>query len=170
MSHQSSIVVADTSVLINFLVLDHVPLLASLPGRTFLITDHVRSEVTEHNPEQFSRLNQALASGHLQEISVTDPAEVALFAAITKTGLGIGECSAIAVAEHRHHTLAMEDRIARKRVARDYPTIPILMTESLMTELIRAALLDVEQADAMKTLWEVHYRFKLNFSTFADIL
>ena len=85
-----TIVVTDTSVLVNFLALDRVNLLASLPARRFLITDHVRDEVTAHYPEQLDRLTRAIASRLLEEISVTDPVEVQLFAELTRTGLGAG--------------------------------------------------------------------------------
>ncbi|MFM7922836.1 MAG: hypothetical protein ACKPJJ_21665, partial [Planctomycetaceae bacterium] len=40
-----------------------------------------------------------------------------LFAKLTATGLGIGECSAIAVAVHRQLILAIDDKRATKKVA-----------------------------------------------------
>jgi predicted nucleic acid-binding protein len=107
-----TIVITDTSVLINFLVLDEVALLSRLPGRSFVVTDHVRAEITAHHSEQLQRLEQAFASGMLEEIRVTDLEEVQLFAKLTATGLGIGECSAIAVAPHCKLALAIDDKRA----------------------------------------------------------
>jgi hypothetical protein len=42
-----SIVVIDASVLINFLAVDRLGLLTSHPNFKFIVTDHVRGEVTE---------------------------------------------------------------------------------------------------------------------------
>ena len=94
------IVITDTSVLINFLVLDRVELLARLSSYRFVVTDHVRAEITEHYQDQLQRLERAFEAKLLEEIGVTELAEVQLFAQLTATGLGIGECSAIAVAAH----------------------------------------------------------------------
>ena len=163
-------VITDTSVLINFLVIDQVALLVALVDRRIVVTDHVRNEVTQHYPGQFARLDQALQVGLLDEISVNDLAEVALFARLTATGLGVGECSAIAVAVNRGHELAIDDKTARKRVAQLYPTINILTTELIVVQLIRHGVLDVAAADAIKLDWEQNHRFRLPFGSFAERL
>jgi predicted nucleic acid-binding protein len=54
-------VVVDTSVLINFLNVDRLDLFASHPQYRFLVTEHVKREVTEHYPQQINRLNVGLA-------------------------------------------------------------------------------------------------------------
>lgn len=162
------IVITDTSVLINFLVIDRAQLMVALPGRQFFVTDHVRSEVTEHYPDQLLRLEQALGAGILSEISVTELSEVALFANLTATGLGIGECSAIAVAANRGYSIAIDDKTARKRIATLYPAMEVLTTESIVVELIRANVLDVATADAIKLDWEQNHRFRLAFTSFGD--
>jgi predicted nucleic acid-binding protein len=161
-------VITDASVLINFLVIDKVEMLVSLPGRQFVITDHVKSEVTAHYPDQLQRLELSLSNQHLTEISVVDPVEVGIFAALTQTGLGIGECSAIAVAQNRGHALAIDDKTARKRVAALYPAVPILTTELIVLEMIQANLLTITAADAIKLVWEQNHRFKLPFGSFSD--
>ena len=103
-------VITDTSLLVNFLAIDKVALLFAVPGHVFVVTDHVRNEVTLHYADQFQRLATVIDSGELLEISVTDPEEVERFAVLTKTGLGIGECSAIAVASNRGHAIAIDDK------------------------------------------------------------
>ena len=163
-------VITDTSVLINFLVIDQVALLVAMAGRRIVVTDHVRNEVTQHYPTQLARLEQALQAGLLDEISVTDLAEVALFAQLTATGLGVGECSAIAVAANRGCELAIDDKTARKRVEKLYPAINILTTELIVIELIRQGVLDVAAADAIKLDWEQNHRFRLPFGSFAERL
>ena len=162
------VVITDTSVLINFLVLDRAGLLARLSTHRFVVTDHVRAEITAHYHEQLQRLEQAFTDQILQEISVDELAEVQLFAELTAKGLGIGECSAIAVAVHRKLTLAIDDKQAIKKVASLGFTIPILTTEALMVLLIQHGTLSVEEADDMKLEWENNYRFRLKFSSFSE--
>lgn len=120
------IVITDTSLLVNFLAIDKVGLLFTQPEKQFVVTDHVRNEITEHYAEQLQRLTIALNSGQLLEISVTEVVEVELFANLTATGLGVGECSAIAVAANRGHAIAIDDKTAIKRIATLYPAMAVL--------------------------------------------
>jgi predicted nucleic acid-binding protein len=161
-------VILETSVLINFLKVDRVDLLARLPGQEFLITDHVRDEITQHYPQQVARLTAALQQGHLHEIQVTDPGELAAFSQLASTGLGSGECSAIAAASLRGLPLAIDDKVAVKRARQFHPGIAILNTESLMVSLIHENILDVPAADAIKDDWERNHRFRLPFQSFAE--
>lgn len=163
-----TIVITDTSVLINFLVLDRVELLARLTDSQFVVTNHVRAEITEHYSTQLGRLEHSLQSGTIQEIAVTDLEEVRLFARLTTTGLGVGECSAIAVAAYRKSTLAIDDKTAIKRVQELGLGVPILTTEALMVRLIQRGTLTIEEADSMKDKWEQDHRFRLKFESFAD--
>jgi len=162
------VVITDTSVLINFLVLDRAGLLAGVPTHRFVVTDHVRAEITAHYHEQLQRLEQAFSAQLLEEITVSDLAEVQLFAELTAKGLGIGECSAIAVAVHRQLTLAIDDKQAIKKVASLGLKVPILTTESLMVLLIQQGAVSVDEADAMKLEWETNHRFRLTFSSFRE--
>ena len=163
-----TVVITDTSVLINFLVLDRAGLLAGVPTHRFVVTDHVRAEITAHYHEQLQRLELAFSAQILEEITVSDLAEVQLFAELTAKGLGVGECSAIAVAVHRQLTLAIDDKQAIKKVASLGLNVIILTTESLMVLLIRQGALSVDEADAMKLEWETNYRFRLTFSSFRE--
>lgn len=165
-----TVVIMDTSVLINFLVVDRACLLKGVPTHRFVVTDHVRSEVTAHYHEQLQRLEQAFSAQILEEITVSDLAEVQLFAKLTATGLGIGECSAIAVAVHRQLILAIDDKRATKKVASLGLDLTILTTESLMVLLIQHDALSVDEADALKLDWEQNHRFRLPFGSFADRL
>ena len=49
-----AIVVADTSVLINFLRIDRMDLIAAHPA-SFIATDHVAAEIADTYPEQQAR-------------------------------------------------------------------------------------------------------------------
>jgi len=90
-----------------------------------------------------------------EEITVSDLAEVQLFAELTAKGLGVGECSAIAVAVHRQLTPAIDDKQAIKKVASLGLNVSILTTESLMVLLIQQGALSVDEADAMKLEWRL---------------
>ena len=163
-----TVVIMDTSVLINFLVLDRAGLLARLSTHRFVVTDHVRAEITAHYHEQLQRLEQAFTDPILHEISVNDLAEVQIFAELTAKGLGIGECSAIAVAVHRQLTLAIDDKQAIKKIANLAFNVPILTTEALMVLLIHHGTLSVQEADDMKLEWENNHRFRLKFASFSE--
>ena len=165
-----TIVITDTSVLINFLVLDRAELLSRLPDHRFVVTDHVRAEITEHYQDQLQRLEGAFAAGILEEIRVTDLEEVKLFAQLTTSGLGVGECSAIAVAAHRKLALAIDDKRAVKKLNALGLSLTIHSTESLVVLLIRQAVLTVAEADAMKRDWEQNHRFRLTFDSFVERL
>jgi predicted nucleic acid-binding protein len=165
-----TIVITDTSVLINFLVIDQAALLGRLSNHRFMVTDHVRSEITAHYPQQLQRLEEALTSQVLEEIRVTDLAEVQLFAELTTKGLGVGECSAIAVAVNRQFALAIDDKKAIKKVSSLGYSLAVLGTDSLVVLLIRENVLSVEVADSMKSEWETNHRFRLPFASFAELI
>jgi hypothetical protein len=165
---ETTIVITDTSVLINFLVLDRVGLLSRLSSVHFVVTEHVRAEITEHFPEQLRRLNAAFETGVIEEISVTDIVEVALFADLTSKGLGLGECSAIAVAVNRKLTIAIDDKRALKKVARLGYNLKVLGTEQLVVQLIAESVLTIVEADQMKDDWEQNYRFRLSIVSFSE--
>lgn len=162
------VVITDTSVLVNFLVLDQAELLARLPGHRFVVTEHVRAEITDHYQEQLQRLEAAFAAGILDEIRVTDLPEVQLFAQLTATGLGIGECSAIAVAAHRQHALAIDDKRAVKKLKAFGLQLTLHSTESIVVLLIQHSILTIAAADAMKLEWEQNHRFRLPFGSFSE--
>src|SRR5688572_23478737 len=109
--------IADTSTLINFLRIGRVDLLVGLTAYRFLVTDHVRAEVTTHYPAQLANLDFAILAGHLAELTLTDPTEHAVFAEMKKHRLGDGECAAIAAASVGKMVLAIDDIRARKKAA-----------------------------------------------------
>lgn len=168
------IVVADTSVLINFLRIDRMDLIGASPRR-FLATDHVGAEISDSYPEQRSRYEAALAARELDVCTVTDPAEVALFVKLDPgRRLGAGECSAIAVAINRRLALAIDDNRAVRRALQEAGladhALEILRTQDVMLALIHAGAIDVAGADRIKDAWAAHHRFKIKATSFADLL
>jgi predicted nucleic acid-binding protein len=168
------IVVADTSVLINFLKIDRMDLLGRYPGR-LLATDHVESELADDYPEQKARYATAVTAGVLDTCSVTDPAEVSLFLRLAPgVRLGAGECSAIAVALSRGYGVAIDDNraisVALREAAVVGAKLTVLRTSDIMVALIRASALTVDEADQVKAEWEQHHRFRLKLRSFQDLL
>jgi predicted nucleic acid-binding protein len=168
------IVVADTSVLINFLRIDRMDLIGRYPGR-LLATDHVESELADDYPAQKARYLAAVAAGLLDTCSVTDPAEVALFLRLERgVRLGAGECSAIAVALTRGYAIAIDDSRAIKVALREAELsglkLAVLRTQEIMVALIRASALMVDEADEIKADWEQQHRFRLQVRSFRDLL
>jgi predicted nucleic acid-binding protein len=171
MIHASpSIIVSDTSVLVNFLRINRMDLIAGY-SHDFIVTDHVAAEITDHYPDQQARFAAAQAAGMLQQVSITDPAEVALFGSLAASGrLGAGECSAIALASHQGHILAIDDRRASNHARRVSRHLQILTTQDLMVSMIGENLLDVPQADTIKDEWASNHRFSLTIQSFADLV
>jgi predicted nucleic acid-binding protein len=168
------IVVADTSVLINFLKINRMDLVGRYPGR-FLATDHVESELADDYPEQRARYQAAVAANLLDTCSVTEPAEVALFLRLGPgVRLGAGECSAIAVALIRGYPIAIDDgraiTAALQEAALRGAKLALLRTQDIMVALIRASVLTIDAADQIKADWEKNHRFRLKARTFRDLL
>lgn len=168
MCASSLVVVADTSVLINFLKLDRMDLIARHSSQ-FLVTNHVGDEVTRHHACQRARLEEALKTGVLVEHPVVDAKDVALFAKLCED-LGAGESSAIAFALNRGHALAMDDGKAIKFAKKHSKTVEVLRTQDLFVSMIRENLIDVVEADALKSTLETNHRFRMSIQSFGDLI
>ena len=165
-----TIVVADASVVINFLRINRVDLLAGLPLH-FTLTDHVAHEVSDRYPDQRKRLASAFDASILSQIAVTNPEELALFGSLAANGrLGAGECSAIAVAVHRNHILAIDGRRAIIEARRTDQAVRIVTTQDLIVSMIRQRLLTVPEADVIKEEWATKHRFRLKLNSFQDLV
>jgi len=167
-----AIVVADTSVLINFLRIDRMDLIGSHPD-SFIATEHVAAEITD--PDQQSRYATALSIGHIVEQRVDAPVEAETFLRLSRGGhLGAGERSAIAVALNRNYRLAIQDNRAIRRAIQEAGIsgnpVSIVRTQDIVVELIGCEALTVEMADAMLVDWASNHRFTLKISSFQELL
>jgi predicted nucleic acid-binding protein len=163
--------ILETSVLVNFLKIDRTDLLANHPAYRFVVPDLVRNEVTKHYAAQVTRLDAAIAAGQLfadDPAEATDLTELATFAAMGTLKIGEGERAAIAAASTRGLPLAMDDQRAWKRSAAFSGGIPREDTVSVMVSLIKAGVIDVAAADAIKADWHANHRFTLRFRSFAE--
>jgi predicted nucleic acid-binding protein len=165
--------IIETSVLVNFLKIDRTDLLSRHPAYRFVVLDLVRNEVGTKPwyAAQADRLTAAIAAGHLL---VDDPpeatplAELAAFAAMSEVKIGEGERAAVAAAYARGLSLAMQDHRAWKRTATYSARIPREDTVSIVASLIKAGILTVAEADAIKADWEANHKFTLTFASFAE--
>lgn len=166
MTAESLIVVADTSVLINFLKLDRMDLIARHSSK-FLITNHVRTEVLG----QHQRLIDALESEILEEHAVnTDNQEDwALFGKLCAE-LGTGESSAITFALNRGYALAIDDGKAIKIAKKISKSLEIFRTQDVFQSMIQQNLIDIQEADRLKHELETMHKFKMSFQSFSDLL
>ena len=161
--------VLETSVLVNFLRLDIVGLLAQHPLYRFVVTDHVRAEVTGDYSDQVLRFEKALSDKIFDLASVDSLNPV--FVKLSQEGrYGAGECAAIALAVEKNIPIAIDDKRARKAAQNISEHVTLENTESLMIDLIKAGVLDVATADAIKAELETNHRFKFIFQSFADKL
>jgi len=164
------IIIADTSVLINFLRIDATNLLGQLSS-IVRITEHVESEVTDNYEDQRECLDAALRDGHVAVATLTSHEELEAFARLVDSGrLGSGECAAIACASVGRHTLAIDDRRAIAEAQKLDAALPVMRTVDLVVMMIREGLLSVAEADTIKSVWENEHRFRLTFASFADII
>ncbi len=137
----------------------------------FAITNHVQGEITDYYPEQQIQLQRTIHQNKFIEKEVAAPEELEIFGKLMGTGrLGSGESSAIACAIFGNHKLAIDDKRAIKEAKLVKPNLEIMTTQDLMVSMIMEQLLDVSEADKIKTTWESHHRFRLKFKSFKDIL
>jgi hypothetical protein len=169
-----AIVVADTSVLINFLRIDRMDLIAAHPA-SFIVTDHVAAEIVDTYPDQQARYAAALSAAQISEQRIDDPAELELFLRLAAHGrLGAGERSAIAVALNRKCALAIDDSRAIQRAIGEAGIagnpLLIVRTQDIVVELIRNGVVSVEAADEIRLDWATNHRFRLKIASFRDVL
>jgi predicted nucleic acid-binding protein len=167
----SAVIVADTSVIINFLRIDRMDLIELYPRRV-LVTDHVEAEITESYPDQRLRFLAAIKSSNIDICAVRDPKELELFVKLRSSNrLGNGECSAIAVAMNRKYGIAIDDNKAVKTAIREIGmSLEIIRTTDVMLGLIRGGNISIEDADKIKRDWEDRHRFRIKAASFRDLI
>ena len=166
-SGSTSIVITDTSILINLSHTGHLSLLGKVVGLRFVVPDEVVAEVTEI--EQLRILEAAIADGSLTRESIASPDELALFAELSQI-LGSGESACLALASSRGWIVACDEKRVFIREARSrLGDGRILNTPGLYVLWIRAGILSVEEADAAKAILDAN-RFKMSFSSFRDVI
>ena len=160
-------VVVDTSVLINFAILDRLELLGALRRLRFVVPGEVLAEVT--NSEQSRRVGYALDIGVLREVATNDPLVLDWFARLRRQ-MGLGEAACLALAIVRGWLFACDEkRVVQSEARKLLGPDRLLNTPGLCLLAIRASYWTVTEADEAKALLErSHYR--MSFGSFAELL
>lgn len=167
------LLIADSTILVNFLKIDRMNLIGSHHPRC-AVTEDVVGEITYL--DQSARLQAAFRDGHLDVITVDNPVEIELFVKLSEDErLGLGERSSIAVALNRRYLLGMDDGLAARRAkafaaAEGKSPLSIKGTRDIIVRLIRAGDLSVAQADIHLVEWRSKHRFNLPIKSFAEVV
>ncbi len=154
-----ALVVLDTSVLINFLLIDRMDLLKRY-DHEFVVTDHVSAEITDYYTTQRLRLIKSISDGILIQETIHRVEEMSIFSTLTALEtLGSGECSAIALAVCRGCTLAIDDRRAANQARKISQDIRILRTQDMLASMVTQELLSSREAAAIRETWARKHRF-----------
>lgn len=161
-------IVLDASILLNFVKVGRIDLLGEIGSRVLLL-DQVRAEVIR--PEQRQIIMEAITAGIMELESVTDIAEVTLFADLRAGGqLGAGECAVLAVALNRNLIAGLQDKRARAEGRRRRRALRLCGTEDLMVTLLRSGTLTLDEADKLLIEWATQHRFRLKITSFSELL
>ena len=98
-----TVVVTDTSILINLVHTGHLSLLGRLQGFRFVVSDEVIAEIVQADQKQI--IEEAISAGHVQRESISTPDELALFAELRQV-LGAEESSCLTLAEKPFNSFA----------------------------------------------------------------
>jgi predicted nucleic acid-binding protein len=161
------LVVADSSFLINFLVVDRMDILRRLPKFRFHVVNHVRAEIRYES--QRARLQAATEGGGVTEIEVTEPAEILLYDEFRKF-LGDGESASLAVAVSRRWVIAADEKGRFRRglfirLGEDY----LLDTLGALLTAIEADVITVAHAETLRTQLQEH-RVQMDSTPFDQLL
>ena len=159
--------VADSSFLINFLVLDRTDLLGRLTKFHFHIVNHVRAEI--RYDDQCARLQAAVESGIVTEMEITEPSEILLYDELRQF-LGDGESASLAVAVSRRWVIAADEkgRFRRElfgRLGENY----LLDTAGALVTAIKAGVITLGQAEALRAQLREN-RFEMDPRPFDELL
>lgn len=165
----TTIVLADTSVLVNLALVDRFDLLGALAGLRFRVPDEVVAEVTRQ--EQRDLLGRALREGHLEQVSLTGFAAILDFQRLRlDLGLGRGEAACLTLGCAHGWMVASDEKGAFRREARR------LLGEARLLDTPRLFVLGIRQhywtaadADRAKEVLERN-RFRMRFGTFEDLM
>lgn len=159
--------VMDTSVLINFAVLDRIGLLGAFERLRFVVPGEVLFEVKR--PELRKRVRAALEAGALLEVALDQPAALAWFARFREQ-MDLGEAACLALAVSNGWLFACDERRSvRREATRLLGPNRVLNTPGLFLLAIRTGCCTVEEADEAKAILEEN-RYRLQFGSFRELL
>lgn len=162
-----TIVLADTSVVINLAYIDRLDLLGALHGYRFRVPEEVAAEV--RRPEQHRLLQEALKAGYLEEERLSGVLALQRFDALRKI-LGAGESACLALAATHGWAVACDEKgVCRREALRLLGNDRLLTTPALFVLAIRQGYWTMMEADHAKQVLEQN-RFRMGFSSFHDLM
>lgn len=159
--------IMDTSVLINFAILDRIGLLGALERLRIAVPGEVLFEVKR--PEQKKRVRAALKAGSLHEVALDQPPELAQFARFRKK-MGLGEAACLALAASRGWLFTCDEGgVVRSEAKKLLGSDRLLNTPGLFLLAIRTGCWTVDEADKAKAVLEEN-RYRMQFGSFRELL
>ncbi len=162
-----TIVIADTSVVINLLHVERLSMMSQLSGIRLTLPDEVVAEVT--NAEHRALLDTAI-SGKLVDQCSLDALGGSSVILDLAGKLGKGELACLALAEQHGWTLAADERgLFRREAIQRIGELRLITTADLYVRAIRQELITVTEADADKAIL-VTKRFTMKFGSFQELI
>ncbi|KRB96409.1 hypothetical protein ASE11_17725 [Hydrogenophaga sp. Root209] len=162
---ETTVVITDANVLINFVHIGRVALLGDLPPYRFQLPAEVMNELVDE--QQRAQIKVAIASRQLDLMVIESMEALVLFGDLRDL-MGRGEAACLAVAATTGCYLASDEKKRFKRKAVELiGEARILRTEDLLVEAIRCGRLNVAQADEFKLVLAAN-RYAMPFASFAE--
>lgn len=159
--------VADTSFLVNFLMLDRMDILRGLQAYAFHVSNHVVAEVEYE--DQHERLAAAIHEGILTELEIIEMPEIVLYSELRQF-LGDGESACLAIAASRRWMIATDEkRRLRREVLQRLGQEYLLTTPTAIVGAIQAGLLTISEANGIRDELGKR-RFIMDAPAFEDLL
>lgn len=159
--------VLDANFLINLIHAARLDLLAGVGAYRFVVPDEVVAEITE--PSQQDRVQEALQKGYFRQESVTDPAELSIYADLRGL-MGKGEAACLALAQSRGWIIISDEKGRfRREVISRLGSGRLVTTPGFFVTAIHAGVMSIEEADQAKALLEQH-RFRMTFRSFREVV
>lgn len=131
-------VALDANILITLLNMNRLELLAGLKGYKFYVPDQVVEEI--HRKVQRERLRGAIKAGWLEEIEVTDLAEIEMYGGYRRR-FGRGESACLAVGRNRGWVVATDDKAVKREVTTDMGSANLLDTGAILAIAVKQGAL-----------------------------
>lgn len=164
---ESSIIATDANILINFMHLDRLDVLGTLPGCRFIAPQEVTNEITDE--VQVLILQNAFEAAHIEQTALSSIDELEMYADFNRT-LGKGESACLALALHRGWLIASDEKGAFSRTVIEHiGKGKLVTTPELIVHAIHSGLTTVEEADRWKELL-AERRFAMKLDSFSDLL
>jgi predicted nucleic acid-binding protein len=162
---EQTIVLADTSVVVNLAIVDRLDLLAALAGYRFVVPQEVVREVVA----QREPLERARAAGHVREVELRGIAVLDHVREL-RHDLGAGEAACLALASAEGWSVACDEkRLFRRMALALIGESRLLTTPDLFYLAIQQRRWTIADADAAKAVLEQN-RYRMRFGSFHDLM